>query len=49
MTGQGATYELEAMVPVCHCNAQRAECDECGRGYNQEVNSGRPPRFLSRN
>ena len=40
------------MIPVCYCEdlqqAQNASCEKCGRGYNQEVSAGRPPRFISR-
>ena len=44
----GAT---SALVPVCHCElfeAENAECPKCGKGFNQEIFQGRPPRFASR-
>ncbi|CAE7563228.1 unnamed protein product [Symbiodinium sp. CCMP2592] len=41
----------EALVPVCHCllhDAEKAECEKCKKGYNQEVARGCVPKFATR-
>ena len=46
-----AGESVQAVVPVCHCeliDAEKAECQTCGKGYNQEVLQGRAPRFATR-
>ncbi|CAE7226220.1 unnamed protein product [Symbiodinium sp. CCMP2592] len=35
---------MDAMIPVCHChlsNAEHATCNECGKGFHQEVAQGK--------
>lgn len=32
-------------VAVCACDEERDTCDTCGKGYLQEIQNGRQPRF----
>ncbi|CAE7223901.1 unnamed protein product, partial [Symbiodinium sp. KB8] len=40
--------DTEVKIPVCHCNKRLPQCSTCGKGYDQEVQAGRIPRFLTR-
>ena len=38
----GVNAKEDDSKPVCFCNWDRANCSECGKGYMQELNAGRP-------